>query len=453
MIRRTTSARRAAPSRSIADSAVNTGRSVNHTPVDHSLFDLTSCAPASTEPSNSTRVSSDTFKSGADFSLSSSVIKTAVGVIKEHKLCNGVKFTFDDEMYYGVSESDLKGKSTRDRSSVVRLACILQDVTEECKATKLQDVMSRLLGAVQVSTGRAFHGLSRVYWSHAHRIMAQAVVSFQGYYQRHSDEIATLSRTRVRLSGSGKTPDAIIALYKAEVDIQNPLRTLMRRLESVSNLVCELCIVNDSSEQELISGNQLTSANRTVLGTATTGASGSRDEKRSAYSPTSTTGRSSSHQDHPAESRNTLVVILSYGASDLANREHLRKLAKICLVDDLFADPPVDFSQNLVSMSSNLPDQHEKYLHEQLLPYFTSKKILKVVVLATILGFSEVVSRIPKRKKLKRPSPLLIRRLRGIGFGLSRSRGGRSLPDTDLYEDLWNRDIEIWDGSPRLSDP
>lgn len=375
-------------------------------------------------------------------------IDTVVEVIKKH---TDEEYVLDGVTYYGVAQellmrtrTDGNGQSTP-RPKARNLASILKGVANAFKEeTHIQVALEQFDAAMKNSGGETCYSRSRVFVGHGLRIMARLIVAYQDYYKNHPSQLSTLLLAGQPCGGGVQPPPSISKLYEIGYDINNPVVTLETQFLDLSAAWCEL--VEELSGQRLLKVERSTAAGpRSVDGTVESKLTRSSPRVKSttsAFSLTSTTGRSSSHRSHFAQSRLTLVAKPSYGAAhDLANREDLQNLAKMCLVADWSAEPPVDFSGNLEDMSRNLPDCHQYYLNRKLLPYFTWKNILQVVVLAVILGFSEVTSRIPKGKKIKDPTPPLIRRLRGIGFRLSESEPRH--PSPDEFRDLWDKDLEI----------
>jgi hypothetical protein len=179
--------------------------------------------------------------------------------------------------------------------------------------------------------------------------------------------------------------------------------------------------------------------------------------RHSEHSGSSTTACSPSIGSRIPEIRQSLLVKLRYGAISIANQDHLRQLAKASLEHECSADcsadwsvaPTIDFLGIVPQLTEKLAERHQTYLARNLLPYLRRKKILKIVVLAVILGFWEVVRVLPDGYKIKELLPKLIRRLRGIGIGLSKTEPQFS--SETPYDDIWIEEIGIRDGCQVIS--
>jgi hypothetical protein len=356
-------------------------------------------------------------------------IDVVVEAIKRH---SEIEFVLDGVAYYGVEQELIVGswaavQNMSVRRQALHFSGILKEVAKACDetlTTQLRAAVAQFEAVLNGSGGRTCRDRSRVFARHGLRIIARLLVAYQDYYLHHPSQLSTLFMSRFSGGRGAAPPPAIVKVYATGYDINNPVATLETQFLGLSAAWCEL--VQELSGQELLQVERSTGEPRSLRGTVlskSTCASAELDVTEGEQSLTNPSECSSSHQSRSVENRPTLMVTPS-GVYDLADRQNLRTLAKTCLVHDWSAEPPADFSGNLTSISRNLPDHQQKYLHEQLLPYLTRKRILKVVILAAILGFAEVVRCIPKHKEIKKPSPLLIRRFRGIGFSLLKSKGG-----------------------------
>lgn len=434
-------------SSSAGDSVHTTCGSIAGGVVDNSFSDPSSHSPTTSIPSTQHYSRGNEMSERAEVVDSPSPIDIVVEVIKKY---TDEEYVLDGVTYYGVSQEQLmclrtdgKGQSSP-RQQARNLASILRGVANAFKQENhIQVALEQFDVAIKYSGGLTCYSRSRVFVSHGKRFMTRLIAAYQDYYKHHPSQLSTLLLAGKPGGGGAQAPPSIVNVYETQYDIDNPVGTLESQFLQLSTAWREL--VEESTGQGLWQAERSTAGPRSLGGTVESKMTRSSPRVKSttsAFSLTSTTGRSSSHQSHSAQSRLTLMAKPSYGAAhDLANREHLQNLAKMCLVADWSAEPPVDFSGNLEDMSRNLPDCHQYYLNKKLLPYFTWKNILQVVVLAVILGFSEVTSRIPKGKKIKDPTPPLIRRLRGIGFRLSESEPRH--PSPDEFRDLWDKDLEI----------
>lgn len=372
-----------------------------------------------------------------------------VEIIKRRKIAT--EFTVSEITYYGVSQAQLllTGKDAwkSPLETAFHLASVLRDVTDECSEVNLRVGLRNFEAALQDSVGCL--SIISVYLMHGLRVMANLVVAYQDYYKHHPSRLFTLQTHRDPTKGGRGTPLAIAHVYDSEVNTENYLEVLRGRLETISD--AWRGVLEDLLEQKQSAERQTdleASGSLCTISVATDQANTAEQDsqfgsKTMEYSGSDATGPSSPDTNRFPEIRQSLLVRLRYGAIDIANQNHLRGLAKASSEHNWSATPTIDFLGIVPELSEKLAKRHQTYLGGKLLPYLERKKILKVVVLAVILGFWEVVRVLPDGCKIKNPLPKLVRRLRGIGIGLSKSEPQFSseIP----YGDIWIEDIGIRD--------
>jgi hypothetical protein len=380
---------------------------------------------------------SNSLVQAAASSIDPAVIDIAIDVFK--RTCGQVAFVSKGTTYYGVEENDL-GDLCYERKPVCFLVDALEQVVEASEPTEpqvsLRDAISLFRTAMRRTGKRLCFRKCQVYFGHARRILARMIVTYQGYYEVHPDQVKTFKTMgRVGKRGGRSPPADIAAIYKWKNHKWTPLRILTWQLsglsKALSRRVAELLRPSAFTQTQwstdsrshgsaMVSDDLATGAGRSGLSVRRA----TRNTKRTSSMNSTKCQLTASTESVETRPKNSVTKLLNR-VWPLSSRTVLEGLASSCLQDDLPSTQGKAMIKRLVSgrQLRQLRENHKQYLTEILLRGLDQGDQDPYTYLAVLLGFFDWIRANGIDAEAVLPSP--------------DDNGG------ELYEELYNRGIAL----------